>query len=218
MPWTDEPNPSWGKPKWDVIPVRQQTPGARMGGFWVVMQAYAVRNHWTVALLGPEGARITEGYGDWESVAIPRGRPITEWKGRKMFRQTIDLLYDGWLVHALRPRLQGRFTPGLPNLRQGVAYSRPGNPTPGGGVWIEGMLAELESLAMMQRGDDAPHRVRLYGAVWHPECSWAIQNLTWGDYVIDKVTGRKMRQQVTVELLEFNQPTELRTLPRGKAA
>ncbi len=45
-----------------------------------------------------------------------------------------------------------------------------------------------------------------------------IQNLDWGDDIRDKATGRRMRQQVTMSLLEYHQPDELEKLPRGKAS
>ena len=58
--------------RWDVIPVGQQKPGKLIGGVWVVIQAYTVANHWTCAMLGPEGARVTAGYGGWNPVPVPR--------------------------------------------------------------------------------------------------------------------------------------------------
>jgi hypothetical protein len=86
------------------------------------------------------------------------------------------------------------------------------------GVWIEGMLADLESLATKQGADESSHSVRLYGPVPHTEKRWVIQSLTWGDAMLDEDTGRRMRQQVTVHLIEHFQPASLRRLPRGKAA
>jgi hypothetical protein len=44
-----------------------------------------------------------------------------------------------------------------------------------------------------------------------------ITGLEWGDCIRDKTTGRRMRQQVTVNLLEYYQPGGMRRLPRGKA-
>jgi hypothetical protein len=62
-----------------------------------------------------------------------------------------------------------------------------------------------------------PPSLRIYGAVPHTDIRWVIQNLEWGDSIRDIVTGRRMRQQVTVSLVEYYQPTELQKLPRGKA-
>jgi len=85
------------------------------------------------------------------------------------------------------------------------------------GLWIEAAIRDLESLARRQPGDSTPHSVRLYGAVPHTGTRWIIQNLEWGDAIRDKATGRRMRQQVTVSLVEFFQPAALRRLPRGRA-
>lgn len=203
-------------PRWNVIPVAQQKPGRLMGGPWVVLQAYTVANHWTMAMLGPEGARVTAGYGDWEVVPIPRDVGITEWRGRRNFEMSLDLLYDGWLARPLRPNLPASFRqpPKLPRAIKRFRNPRARGPR---GLWIESYLEELESLAIRQGSDSNPHSLRLYGAVPHTEKRWVIQNLEWGDQITDKQTGRRMRQQVTVHLVEFFQPAALRTMPRGKA-
>jgi hypothetical protein len=263
--------------RWRAIPVTRQKPGKLIGGHWVVIQAYAVSNHWALGMLGPEGARVTEGYGGWESVAVPRSLSITEWTSQPNMAMTLDLLFDGWLAHPIVPRLPAAFI-GPPRLPVGVQFQnrrtgrpvgsvvtsgtrrplapppkRPGHlprsnsavfnrhgdvvarrltapqtrrPAPirqrasarPQGLWIESMLADLESLALRQQGDETPHSVRLYGAVPHTEKRWVIQGLEWGDAIRDAGTGRRMRQQVTVNLLEYYQPAALRRLPRGKAA
>lgn len=193
-----------------VIPGAQQRPGELVGGFWVVMQSWPVANRFTLALLGPEGARITNQGGQWNTLAVPRGVGITEYTGRRNFEMTVDLLYDGWLIHPLRPDPPPAFI-GRPNLPLGVAHS------PGRGLWIEQALANLEDLTEVAAGDVTPPSVRIYGAVPHAELRWVIQALEWGDTIRDKVTGRRMRQQVTVNLLEYNQPTDLQKLPRARA-
>jgi hypothetical protein len=290
--------------RWRAIPVAKQKPGKLMGGHWVVLQAYAVSNHWALAMLGPEGARVAGGgYGGWEQTAVPRSKSITEWDSEPNMEMTLDLLFDGWMAHPIIPQLRASFV-GPPRLPTGVTYQnrftgrpvgsivksgtrralappprpptaavaasvtrRPQAPPPrppnrlGGsmgaptlrrpsatartrpssrgtlpaptprrqapvrrrgsarpqGLWIEAMIADLESLAIRQTGDETPHSVRLYGAVPHTEKRWVVQNLEWGDAIRDKATGRRMRQQVTVHLLEFYQPAALRRLPRGKA-
>jgi hypothetical protein len=283
--------------RWRTIPVTKQKPGKLMGGHWVVIQAYAVSNHWALAMLGPEGARVTGGYGGWEQTSVPRSKSITEWTTEPNLEMTVDLLFDGWMAHPIIPQLRASFI-GPPRLPTGVQFQnrRTGRPigmviksgtrrpvppaskppaaavatrrpippppkppgrlggrmaaprtrTPGPsrpsnrgvlpeprtrrpapvrnrtsarpqGLWIESMLADLESLAIRQQGDETPHSVRLYGAVPHTEKRWIIQGLEWGDCIRDQATGRRMRQQVTVNLLEFYQPAALRRLPRGKA-
>lgn len=205
-----------------VIPAKKQKAGALLGGFWVVMQAWPIANLYTVALLGPEGAKITGGYGNWEVSEVPRDVGITEWKGRTNYAMDIDLLYDGWITHPIRPDLPASFI-GHPKLPQGVRMSRSDrharathHPAVGGGVWIEDWLKRLEDLAICLPHEDAPHSVRVFGAVPHPEVRWVIQSIDWGDSIRDKRTGRRMRQQATVHLLEYNQPTDLKKLPRSK--
>ena len=203
---------------WKVIPARQQKPGAQIGGMWVVLQVWPVSNHWTMGLMGPEGMKITAGYGQWEVTAVPREVGITQFTGRQNYEATLDLLYDGWIQRPLPPLLPNSFI-GVPGLPTGVQWSPPNaNPAgaAGGGLWIEGMIKDLESLANRQRGDSTPHTIRIYGGVPHPEIRWAINGLEWGDCIRDVQTGRRMRQQVTVSLLEYQQPWDLRRLPRPK--
>ena len=198
---------------WKVIPANKQSPGALMGGFWVVMQAWPIANMWSLALLGPEGANITAGYGAWKTEEVPRDVGITEFTGRVNYEMDIDLLFDGWITHPMRPTLPASFTR-APHLPQGVRWPpRGGAPD---GVWIEGPIKNLEALAITQEGDDQPHAIRIYGAVPHTELRWVIQTIAWGDSIRDKVTGRRMRQQATVHVIEAHDPTNLDKLPRSK--
>ena len=196
-----------------VIPANKQQPGALVGGFWVVFQAFSIANMWSLALLGPEGANITAGYGNWTTEEVPRDVGITEFTGRANFEMDIDLLFDGWIVHPMRPNLPASFMK-TPHLPVGVKWPRH-DQTPNG-VWIEGPIKTLEALAMVNPGDDAPHAIRIYGAVPHTELRWAIQSIAWGDAIRDKVTGRRMRQQATVHVIEYHNPLNLLKLPRSK--
>lgn len=196
---------------WNVIKAAQQGPGALIGGFWCVLQAWPIANLYSFALLGPEGMRITEGYGAWEVESVPRNVGITEWQGRRNYKATLDLLFDGWIQHPLRPNLPASFV-GVPPLPPpgSVAYATTG-------LWLEAAIKTLEALAVVGRDMTTPPSVRIYGAVPHPELRWVIDQLEWGDDIRDVITGRRMRQQVTVHLLEYNQPDALKKLPRGKS-
>ena len=176
------------------------------------MQSWPIADRWTLALLGPEGGKLTSGpAGNWEEIPVPRDRPITEWTGRNALAMDIDLLYDGWLQHPIRPEPPRAFTtrPRMP-IGGNVRFSRMR------GVWIEGMILSLEALATRQ-GEPTPTTVRVYGSVPKTEYRWVINNIEYGDAIRDRVTGRRMRQQVTVSLMEYNQPGDLRRLPRGNA-
>jgi LysM repeat protein len=65
------------------------------GGKYVTIQAWSVQLKVT-GILGPEGMKITSGYGEWEEVRIPRGDPYSQWKGRPLFTATLDIILDGW--------------------------------------------------------------------------------------------------------------------------
>lgn len=261
--------------RWNEIPAKQQKPGKLMGGFWVVIQAYAIANQWTIALLGPDGCTVSAGYGGWQKITTPRNIAITEWGSPDNLEMTLDLIYDGWLVHPVVPNLRASFhTP--PKLPKGVKFqsyetgkpigpvtkmkthrrSPPPPPRPGhlnrsksaiigrhGGVHarrldapetrkpppmrrpkthkprgmsVEPQLDRLESFAIRQAGDSTPHSVRLYGAVPHADKRWVVTGIDWGDSIRDQQTGRRMRQEVTVHLLEFRSATALH-LSRGNA-
>lgn len=79
--------------QWDAL----KRPGHQLPWPWVLMHANS-RAYWTVFLLGPEGARITEGYSEWQLFERPRRTAVTEWKGRRNLRLEIDALYDGWVA------------------------------------------------------------------------------------------------------------------------
>ena len=178
---------------------------------WVVLQAWPIANLYSLALLGPEGARMTEGGGGWDVVPVRRSVGITEWAGRPNYAMSLDLLFDGWMQHPIRPSLPASFI--------GRPWLPPGRPeySPGVGLWLEGAIKNLEALSVPGRDMTTPPSLRIYGAIAHPDVRWVIQNLEWGDSIRDIVTGRRMRQQVTVSLIEYHQPTELQKLPRGKA-
>ena len=196
------------------IPVNQQTWGGMWGSPWVVMQAWPLADMWTIALLGPEGGKISGGFGGWEAIDVPRGKPITEWRGRNgPFTLTLDLLYDGWYAGLKRPRLPTSFV-GQPN----VPWGRGGDWRYGRGEWVEDAIQSLQTLASPGPDMATPPSLRLWGAVHFAAGRYVINGIEWGDSIRDINTGRRMRQQCTVTLIEYNQPTELAKLPRGAAS
>jgi hypothetical protein len=110
--------------RWNTIPSAQQKPGKLMGGFWVVIQAYAIANQWTVALLGPDGAKVTAGYGGWNQITMPRHIGITEFGSPANLEMDLDLIYDGWFVHPVLPHLPASFHR-PPKLPHGVKFQSP---------------------------------------------------------------------------------------------
>jgi hypothetical protein len=196
-----------------LIPENRQHPGWLTGSPWIVLQAWPIADLWTIALLGPEGGRIVEGYGNWETIPIPRGKPITEWTGIRPYTISLDLLYTGWYGDPVIPRQQNAFI-GYPNVPWGGVGRFSGGP----GEWIEWHLDGLQRLATRQPTAGSPYSVRTWGAIHYPASRWVIQSLEWGDQIRDKNTGRRLRQQVTVQMIEYNQPLDIQKLPRGNAS
>lgn len=81
-------------------PAQTRHGGGLTGGHHVTMQAWGLQLS-LKALLGPDGGKLTQAYGAWEEVPIPRGDPFIMWKGRTLYGMTLDLIFDGW---GLRPR------------------------------------------------------------------------------------------------------------------
>jgi hypothetical protein len=160
--------------------------GRRIGGVWVVLHAWTV-GLWTAFLLGPEGARVAAGYGEWETTGRPRQMSITEWKGQRPYELTIDALYDGWS-----------------NPRRSVGY-------------VDGEIAKLERLATRQPGLQTPPSLKTYGAIPHANLRWVIDNIEWGDRMADVATGHRWRQQATIHLVQYVAPDVIIERPRGAA-
>jgi hypothetical protein len=124
------------------------------------------------------------------------------------------LLFDGWYQYPLRPN--------LPNFFWYRPYTEPRRPyafSENRPAWVESEVRALELLAVRTewQGMTTPPPVRLYGAIRHGEKKWVIENIEWGDSIMDVTTGRLLRQQATVHLIEHYQPGALAKLPRGRA-
>lgn len=71
---------------------------------------------------------------------------------------------------------------------------------------IEGELAQLDQLALPGAGDGAPPRVRISapgGAVPFTDRLWVIDTLAYGDPALMNKAGDRVRQAVTLGLLEY---------------
>jgi len=51
---------------------------------------------WVAGLVGPDGPKITDGYGGWSTVDRPRRQGVTLWTGRPPFKMTVDFVLDGY--------------------------------------------------------------------------------------------------------------------------
>ena len=82
---------------------------------------------------------------------------------------------------------------------------------------VEATVAKLQALATRQPGMLTPPSLRIFGPTPAPTVRWVIADLTFGDAIRDFNTGQRLRQAVVVHLLQFNEETDLLSLPRGDA-
>jgi hypothetical protein len=59
--------------------------------------------------------------------------------------------------------------------------------------------------------------VRVVGPIPYWGVRWAIREIDYGDYLRDAATARRVRQDVTLHLLEYIQPDALAKIPRAGA-
>jgi len=152
----------------------RQVSGHLAGGHSVAIFALTRPTHVT-AQLAEAGAKLTAGFGKWEEIAVPRGQAFTQWVGGTLKTMAIELLLDGWHSHRS----------------------------------VERTIAALEQLAVapgvQQRGGDpvTPSPVRIVGAVPHPELTWVVTGIDFGDQLRDFATGARLRQALTLHLMEY---------------
>jgi len=142
------------------------------------------------ALLTEPGARITGGFGKWEEIAVPRGQPFTQWAGRTLLAMDLELLLDGYHAHRSVE----------PDIKAIEEMATPPGPRPPGGAPV------------------TPSPIRMVGAAPHTEVTWVIGSLDWGDTIRDLATGHRLRQAVTLHLLQFVEEQTIGVMPPAKAA
>jgi hypothetical protein len=142
------------------------------------------------ALLAEPGGRVTGGFGKWEEIAVPRGQAFTQWIGRTLLAMDLELMLDGWHDHRSVEA----------DIQTVEEMATPPGPRPPGGAPV------------------TPPPIRFVGAVPHTERTWVIGGLDWGDSIRDLTTGHRLRQAVTLHLLEYVEETVIGALPPPKAA
>jgi hypothetical protein len=182
------------------------------GGHHVIIQSWAGQLA-VVALLQDHGAHPAGTGVNWDVIDRPKLRSITEFKGRRNRELELRILVEGWVTAGATVTLA---QPKKPTKKP----SKPHKPTKhprapqhhtGHGYFIETALAALEEMA------STPLTVRVIGPVPYWGLRWAITSLEYGDnYLRDVNTGRRMRQELTVHLLEYIRADNLDRL-RGSA-
>jgi hypothetical protein len=176
------------------------------GGHHVIIQSWAGQLA-VVALLQDHGAHPATTGVDWDVVGRPRLRGITEFKGRRNRELELRILVEGWVTSGATV-VTGQF-----GKQHKKPPKRPQAPKhhSGQGYFIEAALDALEEMAC------TPLTVRVIGPVPYSGLRWGITSLDYGDnYLRDVNTGRRMRQELTVHLLEYIRPDNLEKL-RGSA-
>jgi len=148
--------------------------GHLAGGHYVHVFALT-RAAKVTAQLAEAGARVTGGYGKWEEVAVPRGQSFTQWTGRTLLAMELELVLNGWQNHrSVEPEIKAIEEMGTPPA-----------PRPPGGAPV------------------TPPPVRIVGAAPHTELTWVVASIDWGDVIRDPATGARLRQAVTLHLMQY---------------
>lgn len=74
---------------------------------------------------------------------------------------------------------------------------------------VEPEITRLERLATPKKAGEEPPIVTVTGPVPHTQDRWVIQDIQWGDHMINK-QGRRSRQAVTVVLLRYVRPDQIK--------
>lgn len=124
-------------------------------------------------LLGPTNPVPVGGYGGWELQPRPHRVAVTNWAGRNPFTLSLDVLLDGWQQELSQER----------KIRS----------------------LELMALPTADLTPKRPPLVRVHGlSIPHPHqnAAWVIQDLAWGETLRSTSTGDRVRQQVTISLMQ----------------
>jgi hypothetical protein len=145
------------------------------------------------ALLGPNGAVVSKGYGGWNISTRPRATGLTFWQGAAPFEMSLQLVLDNFI--------QG----GIVNQSGGFAPST-----------VDDDCFRLEQMALPPSRNDVPPIIDLNGAaVPRTTTRWILQDIQWED-VERRSDGARIRQVVTLTLVQFVQDTRLKASKRAK--
>lgn len=130
-------------------------------------------------LLGPDAIQVIDGYAQWQTIARPKRRAITEWTGTNPLKVSISFVIDYTGDTAELPGL--RCERDIRDLEEMAGLNFDGDVRPPELVWDA----------------NAPHDNSQASHL-----TWIIVTLTWGD-VMYNTAGNKVRQAGTMELSQF---------------
>jgi hypothetical protein len=129
-------------------------------------------------LMQEEGPQITGGYAKWEDITRRERKSLTDWTGTDPYRMSLPLRLDGWRTNEMIE----------PNINAIENLARP-----------ESGLGEVKPPVF---------RVRIPGQVprGYNAWLWVAETITWGPYIKRDSDGKRLRQDVTIDCLEFVDP------------
>ncbi len=124
--------------------------------------------------LGPTNPVITDGYGGWQTQDRPLRVSLTRWQGRKPFAMSLD----GYITDFVADKS------------------------------VERRIRNLEKMALVAPGSSPPRppTVRVHGdaiPVPYNGIPWVIVSLDWLDTIRSTDHGDRVRQHVTISLLQM---------------
>lgn len=78
---------------------------------------------------------------------------------------------------------------------------------------VEKDIAKLEQMASRPGAQATPPPIRIVGAVPHAWRTWVITGIDWGDALRSRRTGERLRQGLTLHLMEYQDETTVAALP-----
>lgn len=141
------------------------------------------------SLLDASNPIMTSGYGGWQLVTRRKRVSLTDWQGVDPYRLQFGLILDSYALDASTPLKDT----------------------------IEGDCLILEKMSFADRKQNTrPPKVRIVGPLPHTELTYVVETVTWGDAIRNRDTGKRLRQAVTIGLLELVEDTVLNSLSPAK--
>jgi hypothetical protein len=188
---------------------------------WICISSNAL--HWDLyLLLGVGQPEPSDGGGGWEIRSRPRDTALTTWSGRNPWALSVPIMLDSWAADPERPDPERRkHPPKFKSLEKKKLRKRARRKwrryrdrhTP---VDVE-QFVNLVNQLQRPGSDEEPPKIRVYGKGiphWLNGDQFVISGVTWGDRLIDSVSGETQRQAFTLNLIRFTDDDELKVKRR----